>query len=72
MARRGAEIAEDLLCKAPRELSKAILDITLRNLGVIALSAQTRGAPNLRAGSGAAKAAALGARGGPGAAKLVL
>ena len=34
VARRGAEIAEDLLCKAPREFSKAVLDITLRNMGV--------------------------------------
>lgn len=34
VARKGAEIVEDLLCKAPREFSKAVLDTTLRNLGV--------------------------------------
>ena len=33
-ASRGMEIAEDLLCKAPREFSKAILDITLKKLGI--------------------------------------
>ena len=33
-AGKGAEIVEDLLSKAPGEFSKAILDITLKNLGV--------------------------------------